>query len=277
MAYASISGRARTSSRNPRSFAVCQRCGIWYNRVDLRFQFDWRGAQLQNLYVLVCNHCYDEPQQQLRAITLPADPVPIYYPSTEDFLVAESNFRSVSRPAVIDPRNGFPIPSEDLRITEDCQNRTTEPFGVPVGLNPSAVMPLRGVKHYGVPLSVLSVTGNGTPTVTVTCSAVHNLQPDYQVSVEGLSVSAADGFYSVAILTATVFTYQAYGTIPSEALWTPTTRIITARVGLPLGYKTIPKITGSPLTSMGTNVFELESGDGSFLLENGQDFLGLEA
>ena len=100
------------------------RCGIWYNRVDLKFQFDWRGTALQNLYILVCSECYDEPQEQLRAIVLPADPVPIFYPSVEDFAGDETNYRAVSYQTVIDPITGIPRPSTTLRVTEDCQNRT---------------------------------------------------------------------------------------------------------------------------------------------------------
>jgi hypothetical protein len=41
---------------------------------------DWRGATLQNIQLMVCERCYDVPQQQLRAITLPADPVPVRNP-----------------------------------------------------------------------------------------------------------------------------------------------------------------------------------------------------
>jgi len=90
MGYASKVGRARVSPSNPQALAVCQRCGIWYNRVDVRDQWDWRGTRLQNLYVLVCPPCYDRPQPQLRAIVLPADPVPIYRPLPESLKDDES-------------------------------------------------------------------------------------------------------------------------------------------------------------------------------------------
>ncbi len=85
MAYASISGRARTSVSRPRAFAVCDRCGIWYNHAALSFQWQWQGTSLTNLRLLVCRHCLDVPQQQLRAIVIPADPVPIQQPRTEPF------------------------------------------------------------------------------------------------------------------------------------------------------------------------------------------------
>lgn len=83
MSYASRAGRARTSMRNPRAHAICDRCGFRYNHDELRFQFDWAGTSLINKQILVCQRCIDKPQQQLRAIILPADPVPIRNPRPE--------------------------------------------------------------------------------------------------------------------------------------------------------------------------------------------------
>lgn len=311
MAYASISGRARTSAKSPRAFAVCMRCGIWYNRDALQFQFDWAGSQLQNKYILVCKRCLDKPQEQKRAITLPADPNPVYFPSVEDFEADETNYRTISQPAVTDPITGIPIPGTTRRITQDYQNRTINPFGLPVGFDQNAVMPLVGVKHYGVPLELLSVTSDGSATVQVTCSKAHGLTADSEVSIRGLSNNAANGFYSIDVLSAMAFRYMCYGSINAAALLTPTTRIITALIGIPLGYKRIPKIWGPPLYPGGTpttvcflatesggmfqledgsgyiqlqscnqpgdaDVFELESGAGSLSLENGNGFLELE-
>jgi hypothetical protein len=237
VAYASRSGRARTSAKNPQAFAVCDRCGIWYNRVDLQWQFEWRGAALQNLFIAVCKRCLDVPQEQNRAITLPADPVPIFMPRVESFADNETDYRTVSAPPVIDPATGLPLPSKTLRVTEDCKNRTVEPFGIPSGEIQAAVMPY-GVNNtqYGDVLQILSVTSDGSSTVTVTCSAVHNLQTNDQVSVEGLNFGPACGMYSVVVTTATAFTYMTYGSNPSDSLLTSTTRIITCLIGLPLGF-----------------------------------------
>lgn len=96
MGYASQSGRARTSSRNPQAHAICDRCGFRYNHVDLRWQYDWRGASMQNIKLLVCDDCYDTPQQQLRSIVVPADPSPIINARTQDFVTAETNTRYTS-------------------------------------------------------------------------------------------------------------------------------------------------------------------------------------
>lgn len=282
MAYASQSGRARTSAKSPQAFAVCQRCGIWYNRTNLAFQFEWGGAALQNTYVLVCRPCLDIPQEQNRAITLPADPTPIFYPSVEDFTAAEADYRSTSQVIPPDPVTGIPIPSTDLRITADFENRTLLPFGQPVGLTQAAVMPYNGAvqQAFGVPLQLVSVSADGSCTITVTCSAVHGLQNGSQVSVQGLPFGPANGFYSVTVLTATAFTYMTYAPVPAQGLLTPTTRIVTALVGLPLGYTTIPKIYspgGGPVAFTGFfDAIELESGLGQFLTEDGVTAIGLE-
>jgi hypothetical protein len=277
MAYASQAGRARASAKKPQAFAVCQRCGIWYNRVDLEFQYEWRGSVLQNLYILVCNRCLDVPQEQLRAITLPADPTPIFYPSVENFVDDETDYRAISQPTVYDPVTGIPIPSSNLRITEDCQNRTLYPFGLPVGFNQNAIMPYNGAvqKVFGVPLQLVSVIADGSATVQVTCSAVHNLQNNSQISAEGLAFGYANGFYSVTVSTATAFTYMTYGSVPAQSLLTPTTRIVTTLIGLPYGYEQIPKLYGPELNPVFC-FLETEQGDGMFLLESGFGFIQLE-
>jgi len=101
MGYASQAGRARTNARNPQAHAICDRCGFRYNHVDLRWQYDWRGASMQNLKVLVCNTCYDMPQEQLRAIVVPADPTPIINARVQDFVTAETNTRFTSGTSLV--------------------------------------------------------------------------------------------------------------------------------------------------------------------------------
>lgn len=90
MAYASKWGRARANPWAPQAFAICDRCGLGYNHNQLRFQFDWAGTSLVNKQLLVCSACYDRPQEQLRAIILPADPVPIPNPRPQNFDESES-------------------------------------------------------------------------------------------------------------------------------------------------------------------------------------------
>lgn len=136
MGYASQSGRARTNARGPQAHAVCDRCGFRYNHANLQFQFDWRGASLQNLRLLVCSPCHDTPQNQLRAIVVPADPVPIQNPRVQDFVNSETNYRVTSGLDTVDPTTGIPVPGGNRRITQNNNTRVTQQTGEPPnGLN----------------------------------------------------------------------------------------------------------------------------------------------
>lgn len=79
-------GRASVSAIYPRAWAVCDRCGFLYNHVDLAWQYQWRGTKLQNIRELVCPECLDNPQEQLRTIILPIDPVPIMNARPENYV-----------------------------------------------------------------------------------------------------------------------------------------------------------------------------------------------
>lgn len=213
MAYASKAGRAQVSSRNPRAFGVCDRDGFWYNLDQLFWQYEYRGPTLQNVWIRVCRRCLDVPQEQLRSISLPADPTPVWQPRPENFLAAEVD--------------------------------SNQPIGVPTGLDQNAVMPYNGTvqKAFGVALSVLSVISNGTTTIFVTCSQPHGLNNNDQIAVQGLTDRNACGFFSVTMFTAVVFTYDTANPVAAASLLTPTTRMITCLVGLPLGQTQIPQVT----------------------------------
>lgn len=95
MAYASRSGRAITNPNSPQAFGVCDRCGIWYNLIKLRYQYEWQGMTLVNLNKRVCPTCMDIPQPQLKAKIVPPDPIPVRDPRPENF--TGSNFDPNSR------------------------------------------------------------------------------------------------------------------------------------------------------------------------------------
>jgi len=167
MAYASRSGRARTSASAPRAHAICDRCGFRYNHVDLKWQFDWAGASLVNKRMLVCNTCYDEPQQQLRAIVIPADPVPIQNPRIEYFVNAETNNRITSGQNTIDPTTGIPVVNGNNRITQDGNSRVTQQTGEPPGgLNtqPGTDPNAPGNSNPGLPYDNTTVPKTGSLT-----------------------------------------------------------------------------------------------------------------
>ena len=87
-------GHVRVDPSSPQAMGTCDICGRIWNLVDLRWQFQWSGNQLINLRYLVCEKCYDNPQEQLRAITLPPDPVPVLNPRPEPVRIEAPSFAS---------------------------------------------------------------------------------------------------------------------------------------------------------------------------------------
>jgi hypothetical protein len=108
-------GRARVNARSPSAQGVCDRCGFWYNLRDLRWQWDWSGPELRNKRILVCtNTCLDVPQEQLRVLLLPPDPLPVLNARPEQFRLDEVNF-------LVTETTFIPFVTEGAR-----QNFTTE-------------------------------------------------------------------------------------------------------------------------------------------------------
>lgn len=246
MSYASRMGRARVSSTSPEAAGVCQRCGIWYSRSALRNQVEWRGVALLPLYIFVCPTCYDTPQEQLRAIVIPADPVPIPFPLVEPFITDETSLMGLNG-STTDPVTGIPIPNTTGLGTTTGVGMVPEPVGRPVGLDANAVMPLALVNgvptHFDVPVPYLSVMANGTDQITVTCSAAHGLTATSQIAVQGLLKPLACGVFTVVPLSATAFTYQTYSEIASGSLLGGgNVLMVTANVGLPYGWAQVPQV-----------------------------------
>lgn len=241
-------GRARVSSRNPRAFGICDRCGFLYNHINLQWQYDWAGASLINKRILVCDECNDVPQTQLRAIVVPADPTPILNARVQDYQTAETNTRATSGQNTVDSETGIPIVNGDTRITQNDLDRVTQQTGEAYkgtnrqpGLDQNAIMPLEVTTAYYVSISPLSVISNGTGLITVTCSTAHGLSTGNQISVLGLSENDANGFYTITVLSATSFTYLANPIIAAGGLLTSTTKMVTADAGLPYNSAQVPQ------------------------------------
>lgn len=98
-------GRARISRSKPQAQAVCDRCGFRFAHSTLSWQFDWQGPRLQNLRILVCQGCRDTPQENIRTIILPPDPLPIYNPRPEFFVSADNPLGGLGW----DPANQFSL------------------------------------------------------------------------------------------------------------------------------------------------------------------------
>ena len=235
-------GRARVSSKNPQAFAICDRCAMLYNHVDLQWQFDWAGASLINKRMLVCRPCLDTPQEQLRAIILPADPVPVVNPRVEPYAYDSTDYETTSEPPIIDPTTGIPIPQGQNIVTQDGQNVVMQPVGAPTGYTGNAVMPIQEGNVYAQNVPYLSVSSIGTNVITVTCSSPHGLVTNDQISVQGLTNPNACGMFSITVTTATAFTYSPTQIIPAGTLQQSSTQMITAIMGLPYGFDQIPQV-----------------------------------
>jgi hypothetical protein len=83
-------GRATVNTSSPKAFGICDRCGILYNLRQLRWQFDFAGPVLQNLRLLVCDHCYDKPQEQNKPVLVPPDPLPVPNARPQNYAAAET-------------------------------------------------------------------------------------------------------------------------------------------------------------------------------------------
>lgn len=161
MGYASISGRARTSARRPQAHAICDRCGFRYNRVNLSFQHDWAGSSLINKQILVCSRCYDKPQEQLRAIAIAADPVPISNPRIEYFAQYETNNRTTILPQLYANITGITGDGTNVMVTFN------NPIAYPVG-NPVTIFGPTPLTFAGIFLVASSAPGSVTFASTAT-------------------------------------------------------------------------------------------------------------
>lgn len=203
MGYASRSGRARTSIKNPRAFGVCDRCALWYNHDSLQWQFDWAGASLMNKRILVCNSCYDNPQQQLRAIVLPADPMPIINPRTEPYAWDSTDIRQVSGYNTVDPYTGIPVPQGDSRVTTannlpTPDKRVTQQTGeAPYGTNQ-----LPGTDPNAVTYRPISSAFNSGGLIRLVVNTTNGLITGQQVTVaEVAGVTSANGNFTITVVT----------------------------------------------------------------------------
>ena len=258
-------GRAKVNPNSPRAFARCDRCGFWYNHIDLKFQYDYRGPQLQNLRFLVCDRCYDKPQAQLKPIILTEDPLPIMNARPEDFIAAEVDYIGTSEPPVIDPTTGIPIPQSSPILGIEGNNLIVQPVGRTLGLSQGSMMPLQGVTHFDIAIPVLSISSTGINVIVVTCSSPHNLSTNDQISVFGTSIPQIQGFYSVEVVSATVFTYNIVPFVSAGSYVTPTTRVATASVGLPYDIIQIPIVGDAKIIGEAPTPFLWVNNSGQYI------------
>lgn len=206
MAYASQSGRAKTNPRAPQAHAICDRCGWRYNRVDLAWQFDWAGASLINKRILVCDTCYDEPQQQLRAIVVPADPVPIENPRIEYYVDDETDYRFTSGQNSVDPITGLPVIGGNQRITQTNDTRVAQETGEPpLGLNQLPGTDPNAITYR----NVIGAVNNGSGLIRLSMATTNGLITNQSVIVQTINgVPNANGTWAITVVSPTQIDLQ---------------------------------------------------------------------
>ena len=122
-------GHARVNPRSPEAFAVCDRCGRWWNKVNLRWQYDYRGKGLQNLNLLVCEPCYDTPQEQLRLYIIPPDPLPVINARIEQFSIDETSWIICEPSPTFNPITGVETAGGAIITTQSGLQFTLDPPG----------------------------------------------------------------------------------------------------------------------------------------------------
>jgi hypothetical protein len=239
MGYASRSGRARTSARNPRAFAICDRCALWYNHYQLKWQYDWAGASLINKRILVCDTCYDEPQEQLRAIVLPADPMPIINPRVEPYAWDEIDRRQVSGYNATSPSTGIPVQQGDTRVTT-LNNTATEDTRVTqqTGEAPYGTNQLPGTDPNAVSYRPILGVGNVSGTIRLTVSDTSGFITNQRVIVQEVEgATAANGTWVITVVNQTKIDLQ---DSTFSGVYTSGGYIIN-NPSLPYGFDEIPR------------------------------------
>lgn len=194
-------GRAKVSTRNPEAFAICNNCGFQYNHSELRWQFQWGGNKLVNLRQLVCRRCNDIPQNQLRAIILPADPIPVMNPRVPNYPLAETDYRSISGQNTTDPRTGIPILGNTLRITENDDYRVTQQTGAPNG----SLNELPGTDPNAVTYRTISnAANNGSGNIRLTVNTTNGMITGQDVTIRDvLGTTEANGNWTITVIDVT--------------------------------------------------------------------------
>ena len=234
MGYASQAGRARTSSKNPQAHAICDRCGFRYNFVNLQWQYDWRGATIQNIRVLVCTPCLDIPQEQLRAIVVPADPTPIINARVQDFEGASTNTRVTSGQNSVDFFTGIPVPKGNTRITQDGSNRVTQQTGeAPGGTNQKPGTDPNAVTYR----NVVYAANNGSGLIRLILNTTNGMITNQMVTVQDVGGVPAGGNWVITVINATQIDLQ--GSTFSGS-YTSGGYVIN-NPSLPYGFNEVPK------------------------------------
>lgn len=162
---------------------------------------EWGGNKLINKRQLVCRRCNDIPQTQLRAIVLPADPIPIMNPRVQNYQAAVTDYRTTSGQNTVDPTTGIPIPGTTMRITENDDYRVTQQTGEP----PLGKNALPGTDLNAITYRVISnAANNGSGLIRLTVNTTSGMITGQQVTVaDVVGTTEANGNWSVTVVSLT--------------------------------------------------------------------------
>lgn len=228
-------GRAKVSTRNPEAFAICDDCGFLFNHSELRWQLQWSGNKLVNLKQLVCRRCNDIPQTQLRAIVLPADPMPIANPRVQNYQAAVTDYRTTSGQNTVDPTTGIPIPGNTMRITENDDYRVTQQTGGARG----SVNTKPGTDPNAVTYRNISgAADNGSGLIRLTLDTTNGMITGQQVTVRDVvGATEANGNWTITVvsLTEVDLNGSAFASAYSSGGY------VVNNPSLPYGFTEVPK------------------------------------
>jgi len=192
-------GRAKVSTRNPEAFAICDDCGFLYNLSELRWQFEWGGNRLINKKQLVCRRCNDLPNTQLRAIVLPADPMPVMNPRVQNYQQAETDYRATSGQNTVNPQTGIPIPGNTLRITQNDEYRVTQETGEP----PYGTNQLPGTDPNAVTFrTITNAFNNGFGGIRLIVNTTNGMITGQNVTIgDVLGTTEANGNWTITVIS----------------------------------------------------------------------------
>jgi hypothetical protein len=213
---------------------------LWYNHHQLKWQYDWAGASLINKRILVCDTCYDEPQNQLRAIVLPADPVPIVNPRVEPYAWDEIDRRQLSGYNTVSPTTGIPVIQGDVRVTSannlptDDKRVTQQTGEAPYGTNQKPGTDPNAVTYR----DVVNVTNNGIGIIRMVLNTTNGMITGQRVTVRDVTgVPNANGDFVVTVVNTTTIDLQ-------NALFTGAYAgggYLINNPSLPYGFTEVPK------------------------------------
>jgi hypothetical protein len=184
---------------------------MWYNHHRLQWQYDWAGASLINKRILVCNTCYDQPQNQLRAIVVPADPNPIINPRTEPYAYDSSNTRQVSGYNTTNAATGIPVQGGDIRVTSSGGVQTSDPRVTQMtGEGSVGTNQLPGTDPNAVTYrTITNAANNGSGLIRLTVATTNGLITNQQVTVREVEgATSANGNWTITVVNTTQIDLQ---------------------------------------------------------------------